>query len=493
MSGRPDPEDLKSITASLLLPFIAMASCQTGEETTDAEMRVYCAYSLPAVILLFGGTNWENDGLKRCFLDLIGNTKNNSHGAGAEGQDGGVGGPTDAANSNIGPPLPVKRCLASSVHAVAHMLGPDVASKDPAFLAAFEKAFLRDPDEAIRLNVLKNLASFLGSLTPGDGPGRRNAYLPMLHSIIMGEDVLGAAKRRSASNPGVLNWRQRDAVARVLPDLIVLYDANLNREFMWPVLKTLLTDSVSAVRENAGWSVPVLLRAYASGSAGNEKETSAWISEVTVWLRETFLDEFCAGDDSISSSFRMNRNSSSRRLKKQMISTEGAFSKRQGYCRILAAVALATRMGEGDLLDSGNLASLPNNGMGGMPSTPIDPYGKMSTYERDRFRSILLRDLLPPALEMAVDCVANVRLTLTKCLKVLPLDIRRESHVEEVLSTLEEEVMTWDVGDMPLNDANPGGILGGVAGSLSGDPPDAKATGGSDTGGVIMTSTMSAC
>lgn len=39
MSGRPDPEDLKLISTSLLVPFIAMASCQTGEETTDAEMR----------------------------------------------------------------------------------------------------------------------------------------------------------------------------------------------------------------------------------------------------------------------------------------------------------------------------------------------------------------------------------------------------------------------------------------------------------------------
>ena len=71
------------------------------------------------------------------------------------------GGPN--TNNSPGPPLPVKRCLASSVHALAHMLGPDIVSKDAAFLAAFEKSFLRDPDEAIRLNILKNLASFLGA------------------------------------------------------------------------------------------------------------------------------------------------------------------------------------------------------------------------------------------------------------------------------------------------------------------------------------------
>ena len=261
------------------------------------------------------------------------------------------------------------------------------------------------------------------------------------------------------------------------------------------MLKTLLTDSVSAVRENAGWSVPVLLRKYTTKTAGNEKESVAWISEVTAWLRDTFLDERYCGGGATPSPARMS--SSSRRLKKQMTSSEGAFSKRQGYCRILAAVALAIRMGEGDTQDHSLSSESQRHGKG-MPSVPIDPFGKMSPYERDRFRSILLRDLLPPALEMAVDCVANVRLTLTKCLKVLPLDIRQESHVEEVLSTLEEELMTWDVGDMPLNDANPGGILGGVTGSLS-DPPEARgsATGGSGSSGiaagVIMTSTMSAC
>ena len=479
MSGKPDPEDLKLIASTLLIPFIAMASCQTGEETTDAEMRVYCAYSLPAVILLFGGANWEKDGLKRCFLELIGRIKPEN--------DNGENGAENPGPNIIppGPPLPVKRCLASSVHAVAHMLGPDVVSKDPAFLLAFEKSFLRDPDEAIRLNILKNLASFLGALPPGDGAGHRNTYLPMLQSIIMGDDVLGAAKRRSASNPGVLNWRQRDAVAKVLPDLIVLFDAQLNRQFMWPILKALLTDSVSAVRENAGWSVPVLLRKYTSNS--NEDEMLTCLSEVTTWLRETFLGEGCDSSNGESSS-RLNNSFRQLKKKKQMASSEGAFSKRQGYCSILAAVSLAMRMGEGGVSSDDTLDITSQSNGKNMPHVPVDPYGVMSQYERDQFRVILLRDLLPPALEMAVDCVANVRLTLTKCLKVLPLDVRQEGHVEDVLSTLEEELMTWDVGagDMPLADSGlvsgiqSTGIVGGAASSS--DPP-----------AVTMTSTMSSC
>lgn len=477
MSGKPDPDDLKLLSNTLLIPFIAMASCQTGEETTDAEMRVYCAYSLPAVILLFGGENWEKDGLKRCFLDLIGrNNKNGENDDESENNNVGDGSAdsTAAATTNPGPPLPVKRCLASSVHAVAHMLGPEVVSKDTAFLAAFEKSFLRDPDEAIRMNILKNLASFLGALPAGDGAGHRNNYLPMLQSIIMGEDVLGASKRRSASNPGVLNWRQRDSVARVLPDLIVLFDAPLNRQFIWPILKVLLTDSVSAVRDNAGWSVPVLLRKYTSSK--NEKEMLEWMSEVTVWLRETFLDEESSSNG--ESSTRLNASFSSlKKRKKQMASSEGAFSKRQGYCRILAAVSLAMRMGEGGDSHDNSLGLTSHSNIKNMPLVPVDPYGAMAQYERDHFRVILLRDLLPPALEMAVDCVANVRLTLTKCLKVLPPDIRRERHVEEVLSTLDEELDTWDVGDMG---ANPMGTP-----LTTSDPPEA--------GTMVSSSTMASC
>jgi hypothetical protein len=462
MLGRPDPEDLKSIRSSLLRPFVAMATCKTGEDTTDAEMRVYCAYSLPAVVLLFGGANWEKDDLKACFLDLIGRPRSSEE-VGEQSED------EEGNNSEqYKPPLPVKRCLASSIHAVAHMLGPEVVSQDAEFLASFEKTFLRDADEAIRFNILKNCASFLAALPPGDGVGHRNHYLPVIQCTIMGEDVLGAAKKRSASNPGVLNWRQRDAVAKVLPDLIVLYNPSLNREFVWPILKALLSDSVSAVRENAGWSVPVLLRKYFNAS--NEKDANTWISEVVTWLKETLLD---TGAPTVRTSFR--------RPKKQMVSSEGAFSKRQGYCRICAAVALAMRMGECDeyLMED----VLPTDSSLGFP---VDPYGKLSPKERNRFRSILLNDLLPPALEMTVDCVANVRLTLTKSLKVMPQDILQESHVEEVLNTLEEELMTWDVGDLPLNDMT-------LSGGVSTSPSLGGGNMGSDPEGVVMTSTMSAC
>ena len=451
MLGKPDPEDLTAIRTSLLRPFVSMASCKTGEDSTDAEMRVYCAYSLPAVVLLFGGENWEADNLKGCFLDLIGMSRESGK-TDKEAQD------DEADNKKYQPPLPVKRCLASSIHAVAHMLGPTVVSQDPKFLAAFEETFLCDTDDAIRFNILKNCASFLAALPPGDGDGKRNHYLPLLYFTIIGDDVLGAAKKRSASNPGVLNWRQRDAVAKVLPDLIVLFEPSLNREYIWPILQALLSDSVSAVRENAGWSVPVLIRKYSNAS---KNDANAWIAEVVTWLKETLLE---TGAKNVGTRTSLRRN------RKQMVSSEGAYSKRQGYCRICAAVAVAMRVGEND--DATPTRTVAEG-------FPIDPFGKMSPEERNRFNSILLNDLLPPALEMTDDCVANVRLTLTKSLRVMPKDILKEIHVEEVLKTLEEELMTWDVGDLPLGDIT--GLTN--ASPISSDPPES----------VVMTSTMSAC
>jgi serine/threonine-protein phosphatase 4 regulatory subunit 1 len=257
-----------------------------------------------------------------------------------------------------------------------------------------------------------------------------------------------------------------------MPDLIVLYDAALTREYLWPILKTLLTDSVSIVREDAGWSIPVLLRKYAR--AIREHDANLFTKEVIEWLKETHLDD--VSDNSLV-------RKSSRRSKKQMVASEGAYSKRQGYCRILAAVALVMRIDENSN-KYGNVGFPDESRKKGASCVSIDPFGPLGPSERERFRSIVVNDLLPSALEMTVDCVANVRLTLTKCLKMLPMDIRKESHVEEVLHTLEEELMTWDVPDsLPLNDA--ASVMGGIAA----DPPTTQRM----VDGVVMTATMSAC
>lgn len=41
----PDPEDIRAIMGKLLDHFTGLAKVKTGDENTDAEMRVYCTYN----------------------------------------------------------------------------------------------------------------------------------------------------------------------------------------------------------------------------------------------------------------------------------------------------------------------------------------------------------------------------------------------------------------------------------------------------------------
>merc|ERR1712008_526405 len=54
--------------------------------------------------------------------------------------------------------------------------------------------------------------------------------------------------------------------------------------------------------------------------------------------------------------------------------------------------------------------------------------------------------LLPLATVMKDDKVANVRLALAKCLRVMPPDIRDNGEIKKILWTLEDEIDTWGGG-----------------------------------------------
>ena len=242
--------DIATVQRVLLPPYVNLATISTGDETVDSEMRVYCAYSLPAVLLLLGKKGWDTS-LKNCFLALI---------TGWDGKKDDKGKPYP----NLPVPLPVKRCLASSFHSVCHMLGaqglrsnPEEKTNQRDLLSIFEKHFLRDNDDTVRLNVIRNLISFLSLLSNS----KRAKYLPILYEVITGDSML-ASKRTNAMNPMVLNWRQRDMVAQILPNLISLYRPTSVRRYLWPIVKILLCDSVNVVRENTEWSLPVLFRTY---------------------------------------------------------------------------------------------------------------------------------------------------------------------------------------------------------------------------------------
>lgn len=409
-----DQDDIAIIESKILPFYVELASINTGDENSDAEMRVYCAYSLPAVVLLLGNEGWDKV-LKNCFLKLIAGSSDNN-------KDG-----TDTSFV----PLPVKRCLASSFHTICHIVGPaafrattEEKNNKRDLLSIFEYHLLRDQDETVRLNIIRNLPSFLSLLSSS----KRSKYLPILFDIICGDTML-ASKRKNALNPMLLNWRQRDMIAQILPNLICLFRPDQVRQYLWPVIKLLLSDSVNLIRENVEWSIPILLRSYEYNKCVIGREDTSAVkqfcqescNEVFVFLKATLLE---------------NRPTSTHKA----ISC-GAFSKRQSYCRILSAMALILRLNE----DKGMKRAKMEDGAERLPF-PVHPFYDL-TREAYRHLHHLLRALfLPPALDMKDDRVTNVRLTLAKSLRIMPADISDRGDVHVILRTLEDEIETWEGG-----------------------------------------------
>jgi len=410
----PDPEDIRAIMGKLLDHFTGLAKVKTGDENTDAEMRVYCAYSYPAVILLLGADNWDGR-LRDSFKTLL----NPSYGS------------KDDKTSTV-PPLPVKRCLASSLHTVAHILGREIATND--IMPIFRDHFLKDTDESVRLNMIRNFPTLVSILAPPI----RNQYILLWCETIRGEEVLGAMKR-SATNPLVLNWRQRNYVSRSLPELIVMVDAVFVYNNLWPILKLLIKDTINCVKENAIWAIPLLFKSLAvenvidSEGRSSHKSKEIWskgaCQEVTKWLKET-----------VSKSATSNSKGKI-----------GNFSQRQLYCQILSAMALAIRLGDG-LKDPGDpiveLESRFTSALQTRNSRIViaenGPYRKLTNGERKHISRILTNDLLPLALEFKDDKITNVRLSLRKTLLLLPENIAQSAACREASKSLLEEVETWE-------------------------------------------------
>jgi hypothetical protein len=406
----PDANDLRAVTEHLLDYFAALAIVTTGDENTDAEMRVYCAYSFPAVALLLGRDNWEGP-LKTCFFSLL----NSNYSKNEEAAE---------------PPLPVKRCLASSLHTVARVLGPEAATTE--ILPVFQELFLKDPDESVRLNVIRNFPSLLEILPESD----RTAPFLIWSQVVLGEEFLGARKR-SATNPLVLNWRQRDYLARSLPNLLLLVGPILIKDHLWPVLKHLLADPICQVKDDAMWSIPILLKQLCAETVQRypavadpkrfSKENSL---AVCSWLKEKVLRTGPAAS---------NRGKMAN------------FSDRQLYCRIIAAVGLALRFTED--LSHGLTVKNPETELsekfktlfGFEPEKVTDgPYQHLTDPEIEHLKQLLRDELLAPALEMKEDRISNVRVMLMRALQVMPDDIKELINVKPVLQELIEEVETWE-------------------------------------------------
>lgn len=414
----PEALDVKAIVDTLLDYFVALAAVQTGDENTDAEMRVYCAYSFPAIVLLLGREHWEG-AVRTCFHTLL-NPRYPEEPPDAD----------DDEDDDNEPPLPVKRCLASSLHTIAHILGSEITVND--IIGVVQNCFLNDGDDSVRLSTIRNFPALLKLLPVKE---RREPFL-LWSEVVQSDEMLGG-KKRSATNPTVLNWRQRDYLARSLPDLILLIDPALIHKHIWPILKLLLQDAIDIVREDALWAIPILLKSYCVETlakwphiAEHAKKFSADAClEVNTWIKETIL-----------------RVGSRNKI--------ANFSDRQLYCRICFAVGLALRFSEGDLGADAEKQKDPVSVLSNKfksffftekqsDTTENGPYQRLTSAEQKHLRRLLMEDLLPTALEMKEDRISNVRITLMKGLQFMPADVRASPAVKAVLKDLEEESETW--------------------------------------------------
>ena len=200
------PETEQSIVPQLLIDHYVSMIDPSRAQTVDNDIARHCAFSLPAVALTLGRTNWPL--LKETYETLANDMQ-----------------------------WKVRRTLASSIHELGVILGEEVAASDlvPIFngfikvcmdtlasrknLNAFK--YFQDLDE-VRIGILKHLADFLKLLSKND----RNEYLPRL------EEFLKMDNER--------NWRFRLELTEQLGVLVPLFKAEDIRDHLAPIALTLV-------------------------------------------------------------------------------------------------------------------------------------------------------------------------------------------------------------------------------------------------------------
>jgi len=203
---RGPPETDQSIVPQLLIDHYVSMIDPSRAQTVDNDIARHCAFSLPAVALTLGRTNWPL--LKETYESLANDMQ-----------------------------WKVRRTLASSIHELGVILGEEVASTD---LVPIFNGFIKDLDE-VRIGILKHLADFLKLL----GVEERNSYLPRL------EEFLKMDNER--------NWRFRLELSEQLSILVPLFTPTQLTEHLAPIAITLVQDKVAAVRKSATHVVSVML------------------------------------------------------------------------------------------------------------------------------------------------------------------------------------------------------------------------------------------
>nr|XP_015912554.1 serine/threonine-protein phosphatase 4 regulatory subunit 1 [Parasteatoda tepidariorum] len=192
------------VPPELLLQYLNMID-SAWAQTIDAEIARHCAYSLPAVALTLGRKYWP------CLRDTF-----------------------DALTSDLQGFImmwKVRRTVASALHQLAVILGPEITSKD---LVPVFSRFIGDLDE-VRIGILQHLFEFLRVLKPEE----RVQFLPNLSDFLVSN---------SDSDMNEKNWRLRLALAEQLVCIAELYEPQCVRDHMVPLALKLIKDKVCEVR-----------------------------------------------------------------------------------------------------------------------------------------------------------------------------------------------------------------------------------------------------
>jgi len=204
-------EPPQHIVPQLLIDHFVSMTNPNLAQNTDNEMAYHCAYSLPAVALTLGSKNWH---LLKDTVEVL------------------------AANMQY----KVRRTVASSLHELAMILGPDIATNN---LTPIFEGFIKDLDE-VRIGVLKHLAHFLRLISPS----KRNIYLPRLAEFLQTDNEA--------------NWRFRQELAEQLLLAVPLFRPGDATKHISTLAQELLCDKVAAVREVALLLVTELVRHVSS-------------------------------------------------------------------------------------------------------------------------------------------------------------------------------------------------------------------------------------
>lgn len=186
---------------------MASTTGDSAFQSQASDLRIYCAFSFPAVAQALGPDRWSE--IAPLFQTLTHDVQRK-----------------------------VRRTLAYSLHEIAKILGPDLAEKE---LESTFQLYLKDLEE-VRAGVIAHIASFLGALSPAC----RESFLPILLDII--------------TDNAAIHWRFRCMLASQVATLSNLFSSAATYSVVVPLTISLLTDDVADVRMEVCKSIGALVK-----------------------------------------------------------------------------------------------------------------------------------------------------------------------------------------------------------------------------------------